>query len=65
MAEYIYEVNHGNGSVSFGAKQELIRCRDCIRVEKCGFARALGDDGFCSAAGRKDGVERMSESRHL
>ena len=66
MAEFIYEINHGNGSVSFGAKQELIRCKDCIRHEKCGFGKALGDEGYCSGAVRSSGAEKYGrESRHL
>lgn len=29
MAEYVYEVNYGNGTAEFGHKEEIVRCKDC------------------------------------
>lgn len=33
---------------------EVVRCRDCMVLQWCRFARGLGLDGFCSQGERRE-----------
>lgn len=67
MAEYIYEYKYGNGYVSAGVKQQLVRCKDCKYrygdkdepyCDRINPYRSfyVGDNDFCSWGERKSEV---------